>query len=357
MTGLKDNGTFLGIDLGTNTTVVVGSIGRAINSGLDFTIPTVVGEVPKDTVLGVFDLGVKHLVGDDAVRDTDYLIIRHPLRDGVIQDAEAVGIFFKEIQRRIQRENPENPVYAVIGIPARTTEAERSAVSKSCRGVFEKFILVPEPFLAALGYRDDSKLKSGDYHDPVRNSLIVDIGAGTTDLCLIQGKFPTDKDTYSIPVAGDWIDEKALDHLKSVYPQFDLTVDDIRKIKEANSTVERGAKSTVEVVIKGKRRPIEVGTALSDPIHELLTKIFEAVVELIESSPSRLSETLVKNIFLTGGGSQIRYIDKALQDLLDKQGFDAPVCRSVGKDYFRLVATGAWKFSRTATPDFWQSNI
>ncbi len=357
MTEIKDQGTFLGIDLGTNTTVVVGSVGRDPSIVLDFSLPTLVGEVTKDTVLGVFDDGTKFLIGADAARESDYLDIRHPLRDGVIHDVEAVGIFFKEIQKRVMKENPENAVYAVIGIPARTSEEDRNALANACRGIFDRFILAPEPFLAALGYRDDGRLKSADYHDPVRNSLVIDIGAGTTDICVVQGKFPTDKDTFSLPVAGDWIDEQVLAALKGLYSQFDLTVDQIRKIKEENAAVDRNAIGSVEVVIKGKKRVIEVAAPLSGAVQELLGKIFDAVVTLIENSPSRMSEVLVKNIFLTGGGSQIRSLDKALQDRLNKYGFEAPVCRSVGKDYLKMVASGAWKLSRTASRDFWQSNI
>lgn len=357
MTEIKDQGTFLGIDLGTNTTVVVGSVGRDPSIVLDFSLPTLVGEVTKDTVLGVFDDGTKILIGADAARESDYLNIRRPLRDGVIHDVEAVGIFFKEIQKRVMKENPENAVYAVIGIPARTSEEDRNALANACRGIFDRFILAPEPFLAALGHREDDKLKSPDYHDPVRNSLIIDIGAGTTDICVVQGKFPTDKDTFSLPVAGDWIDEQVLSALKGVYAQFDLTVDDIRKIKEENAAVDRSAIGPVEVVIKGKKRVIDVAAPLSGAVQQLLGKIFDSVVHLIENSPSRMSEVLVKNIFLTGGGSQVRSLDKALQDKLTKYGFEAPVCRSVGKEYLKMVASGAWKLSRTASRDFWQSNI
>ena len=47
--------------------------------------------------------------------------------------------------------------------------------------------------------------------DPVKNSLFIDIGAGTTDYCIIQGYFPTPEDQLSMPVAGDDVD----DHLEN----------------------------------------------------------------------------------------------------------------------------------------------
>lgn len=357
MTKLNSEETYVGIDLGTNTTFLKGSVDRSGDEMFEFSVPTVVGEIPTDSVLGVFGSDRAPLIGEDAIRDADYLDIRRPLAEGVISDIEATGIFFNAIRSRISKVSPERPVYAVIGIPAATTERDRLALGDACRGVFEGFILAPEPFLAALGFRDDSLLKSDGYHDPVRNSLIIDIGAGTTDLCVIQGRYPTDKDKYSFPVAGDWIDEQILNRLLSTYPTFDLSIDDIREIKEEHAAVQKKMTAMPEVMIKGKKKVIDVTEALTDSISKLLDEVFEATVRMIESSPSRMSGVLVKNIILTGGGSQIRYFDKALQDRLTKYGFEAPECKSVGSDYWRLVGSGAYKLAVSAQREQWMSNF
>lgn len=357
MTKLNNDSTYVGIDLGTNTTFMTGSIGKKPDEMFEFTIPTIVGEIPDDSVLGVFDSNRGPLIGEEAVRESDYLNIRRPLYEGVISDIEATGIFFKAIHAKVSRLSPERPVYAVIGIPATTTEKDRLAFADACRGVFEGFILVPEPFLAALGYRDDSRLKADGYHDPVRNSLIVDIGAGTTDLCVIQGRYPTDKDTLSFPIAGDWIDEQLMLRLKAQYPTFDLSIDDIRRIKEEHAAFQKKMVATSEVIIKGKKRVIDVSEALTDSISKLLDHVFESVVRMIESTPSRMSAVLVKNIILTGGGSQISHLDRALQDRLTKYGIESPECRAVGGDYWRLVGTGAYKFAVSAPREQWMSNF
>ena len=47
--------------------------------------------------------------------------------------------------------------------------------------------------------RNEEKLNDPDYKDPVSNSLFVDIGAGTTDFCIVQGYFPKQEDLLSIP--------------------------------------------------------------------------------------------------------------------------------------------------------------
>lgn len=357
MAKLNNDAIYAGIDLGTNTTFLTGSEGGNPDETFEFSIPTIVGEIPSDSILGVFDSDREPLIGEDAVRESDYLDIRRPLAEGVISDIEATGIFFSAIHSRINEVHPDRPVYAVIGIPAGTTERDRLALGDACRGIFEGFLLAPEPFLAALGFRDDSRLKRADYHDPVRNSLIIDIGAGTTDLCVIQGRYPSDKDKYSFPVAGDWIDEQIQNRLTSQYPALDLSIDDIRKIKEEYAAVQRKLSASPEIMIKGKRKVIDVSEALTEPISELLDKVFEATIRMVESSPSRMSEVLVKNIILTGGGSQIRFLDKALQDRLAKYGLESPECRSVGSDYWRLVGAGAYKLAISGPREQWMSNF
>lgn len=357
MNKLQEEGTYVGIDLGTNNTFLLGSLGLKGPATFELSVPTIVGEIPADTVLGVFDQTNEPFVGDDAIRESDYLEIRRPLRDGVISDIGATAIFFRWLRSRVLEESPEKPVYAVVGIPATTSEKDRLALGEACRGIFENYILVPEPFLAALGYRDDSKLKAGGYHDPVRNSLVIDIGAGTTDLCVVQGRFPTEKDTSSFPMAGDWIDEQVGGYLKAHYPAFDLAIDVIRRMKEQHAAVQKKMSASSDVVIKGKKKTIDISEPLSEALSALLDKVTEEAIRAIESSPSRMSEVLVKNILITGGGSQIRNFDKALQDRLLKSGFEAPECRSVGSDYWRLVGAGAHKLALAASRDQWQANL
>ena len=75
---------------------------------------------------------------------------------------------------------------------ARSAASFKSALAKAdlkeaALLAFDGILLIPEPFLAALGMRDEGKLNDPDYKDPVSNSLFIDIGAGTTDFCIVQG--------------------------------------------------------------------------------------------------------------------------------------------------------------------------
>jgi rod shape-determining protein MreB len=64
--------------------------------------------------------------------------------------------------------------------------------------------------------------------------------------------------------------------------------------------------------------------------------------------------TLLQNIIITGGGSQIRGIDTLVQKKLADDGFESPKVRIAGQDYQRYVAMGALKAARAARENQWQ---
>ena len=102
--------------------------------------------------------------------------------------------------------------------------------------------------------RDEGKLGDPDYKDPVNNSLFVDIGAGTTDFCIVQGYFPKPEDLLSIPFAGNEVDVILDKAIREAYPEVDVPLSMVRKFKETYSyvgEVETGAR--VKVPVEGNR--------------------------------------------------------------------------------------------------------
>ena len=61
-------------------------------------------------------------------------------------------------------------------VPANADASARESIRDAVAGLFDRVILIPEPFLAALGCRDEARLSDPGYIDPVRNSLFIDIG-------------------------------------------------------------------------------------------------------------------------------------------------------------------------------------
>lgn len=344
----------VGLDLGTNTSCLLASPAGSNDFALSKVYPTVVGYVREGIVNGILPGDANVLFGDEAIQNRIHLDLVWPLHDGIVENLTAVRDYLRWL-RNTADPNNEHEIRAVIGMPANSTEQARETVRKAVTGVFERVLMIPEPFLAALGFRDDSRLGQRDYVDPVTNSLFVDIGAGTTDLCLVQGYFPGPDDQISVAFAGDAIDEKIRQGLQKIYPDMKLSNVQIREMKEKHSYVGPSRRPIDErVIVQGKGHTIEVADIVGDACNALLDRIYEHVKALIERASPDSVRDLLKNILITGGGSQIRGIDTVLHERLVADGYEEPRVRTVGKDYKRFVGIGATKAARAARDNQWQ---
>lgn len=350
----------VGLDWGTNTSCLVAAPQGEIETKISFKeqIPTIVGYA-ADTVLdGVLPGNAKILFGREALKNKLYLDLVRPLRGGVIDDVEAARDFAQHLCSRLNAGDKE--VRAVIGMPASSDLRAREDARTAVQGVFHKVLFIPEPFLAALGYRDESRLGDSKYQDPVMNSLYIDIGAGSTDVCLIQGHYPTFEDQLSQPFAGDAVDQLILEGILAAYPDSGLTLAKIREIKESHSyvlTTDSSAPAVATVTIGGKVRRLDVTEQVGRACETLLTKAFEMARELIAKADQDSVAELLQNVIVTGGGSLINGFGVALQTKLLEEGFDNPRVRVLGENYKDYVALGALKAARQAKDRQWQTLI
>ncbi|MGA2692611.1 MAG: rod shape-determining protein [Opitutaceae bacterium] len=344
----------IGLDLGTNKScVLAGPLGSG-DITVSKVVPSVVGYVKDGIVDGIITGNAKILFGEEALRQMLHVEMATPLAEGVIARPDAARDFMLHI-RHLADPTGRAEIRAVVGVPANAGEQARESIRRAAAGIFSHILLVPEPFLAALGYRDDSRVKQPGYVDPVVNSLFIDIGGGTSDLCLVQGYFPTREDQISIPFAGDAIDALIYEVLDRTYPNNGLSLTTVREIKEAHAYVGPSRKPLeVKVVIGGKSRTLELGEAIGNACNALVDRIYPALTALIESASSDSVVTLLQNIIVTGGGSQIRGIDAVLQKRLSDDGYESPKVRLAGQDFQRYVAIGALKAARAARENQWQ---
>jgi len=352
--GQKQAGLLLGLDLGTNKSCVLAGAPGSTDITVSKVIPSVVGYVKDGIVDGIITGNAKILFGEDALRQMLHVELATPLAEGVIAHPEAARDFMLHV-RQLADPSGRAEIRAVVGVPANAGEQAREAIRRAASGVFSHILLIPEPFLAALGFRDDARVKQPGYVDPVVNSLFIDIGGGTSDLCLVQGYFPTRDDQVSIPFAGDAIDELIFNGLNRTYPNNGLSMITVREIKEAHAYVGPSRKPMeVKVVIGGKSRTLELGDAIGGACNTLIDRIYPALTTLIASASSDSVVTLLQNIIITGGGSQIRGIDTVLQKKLTDEGYESPKVRLAGQDFQRYVAIGALKAARAARENQWQ---
>jgi len=344
----------IGLDLGTNKSCVLAGPAGSTDITVSKVVPSVVGYVKDGIVDGIITGNARILYGAEALDQMLHVDLVAPLDEGVISRPEAARDFMQHI-RQLADPSGRAEIRAVVGVPANAGELARENIRRSVQGIFSRILLIPEPFLAALGYRDDSRVKQPGYVDPVVNSLFIDIGGGTSDLCLVQGYFPTRDDQISIPFAGDAVDELLFDELNRTYPNNGLSRITVREVKEANSYVGPSRKPLdIKVVIGGKSRTLELGDAVGNACNALIDKIYPALTTLIQSASSDSVVTLLQNIIVTGGGSQIKGIDTVLQKRLTDDGYESPKVRLAGQDFQRYVAMGALKAARAARENQWQ---
>lgn len=184
---------YVGIDLGTSRTSVATSTGKRRST------ITCVG-YPKD-IISRKRLNRPWLLGDDALENRLALNMIWPLADGVVCEdekaLEATGLILRHIiSQSIPEKKDEDQIFAAIGVPAQARFNNKRAIIDITRDFIDKILIVSEPF--AVAYSIDS----------FDETLIVDIGGGTTDLCRMHGSIPEEEDQLTLNIAGNFLDKE-----------------------------------------------------------------------------------------------------------------------------------------------------
>lgn len=348
--------TLVGLDWGTNTSCLMASPMAATETTVSEQIPTVIGTAADNVLEGVLPNNARTLYGREAQKYRTHLTMHHPLRNGVIADQAMARMFAQYLRTRLPVDAGE--IRAVIGMPASSDLVARENARSAVQGLFSKVLFVPEPFLAAMGYRDETRLSDPDYQDPVLNSLYIDIGAGSTDVCLVQGHYPTVEDQMSVPFAGDAVDQIIHDAIMAAYPDCGLTLNRVKEIKEKHSFAMsdgNAAPVIATIIVGGKPRKIDITAQVAAGCDALLQKAFDMTCQLIARSNPDLVTELLQNVIVTGGGSLIKGFGVALQTKLLEEGFENPRVRTLGDNYKNYVALGALKAARQAKDRQWQN--
>ena len=280
---------YVGIDLGTFQSTIASSAG-AMHS-----VETVVGR-PKDPVARNF-LKRDVLFGADALKNKLACNLYRPMAAGVAQDDEANLAAAKAfVSHLIETVDPEefDEVFGVICSPSHVSFTDKSNLVATLRGQVNAIMVVTEPFATAFAIGE------------IGGSIVVDIGAGTTDIARIHGTFPTDEDQVTIQEAGDWLDLELKDLIAKKFTGAQITKDMVRKWKEESSYV-GGDVRTVEVSLSvdGKSQTVDIGDLIQEACELLIPKVGNAIKRIVAEADPEYQPVLRNNIILSGGGSLI----------------------------------------------------
>lgn len=298
----------LGIDLGTSRSSCATSIGTTETS------MTVVG-YPKDIISQKRFKNRPYLLGEEAIQNRLALDMIWPLEDGIlnIQNPRAIEsariILETLIKNAIPNISKEDTVKLAIGVPAKCSIENKKDVLKLCEGLANKVLIVSEPFCIAYMLNRLDEV------------LVIDVGAGTADCCLIQGRLPTEEDQISLITAGNFLDRQIHEAVLGKYPHVQLTAKIVKDIKEKYGYVSNTSDTVkVKLTEKGVPNEYDITELLRQCCLKMTEPIGKAIQALVGNFDPEFQHKLRDNIIVAGGGSRLKGIDKALEKSLENYG-------------------------------------
>ncbi|MDR0738976.1 MAG: rod shape-determining protein [Oscillospiraceae bacterium] len=289
----------LAIDLGTShTRIFIPNKGVVVNE------PSVVAVDPL--MKNIYAIGSEafEMLG----RTSKDIQVVYPLLGGMIRDycmIEGMVKFFLKRAKKAWLIMPK----ALICIPGEITDVQKIAVINAIQSAgIRKVRIIEAPIAAAVG--------SGIEISNPRGLLVVNVGAGTTDIAImsLNGLVAS----TSLRIAGDDMDEAITRYVKCKHNLIiGKRTAEILKIKIGS--VFPQVKRLVHTV-KGKdtinRLPKSV-EVFSDEVFGVLSKVVEkildSIVEMLEIvSPELVADILSDGVTLSGGCARLAGLDKAI---------------------------------------------
>ena len=321
----------IGIDLGTaNTLLYVQKRGIVISE------PTVV-VIEKNMRYSV------KCIGEDARsyigRSSSEFDVVKPLSEGMIRDFDLTKQLLKFFVKKAIGASYLVKPKLVICVPHKISRLEKQALRQAAlyAGAREKTLkLVDKPFAAALG--------SGlPVFDP-KGSMIVDIGAGTTDVAVVSlGGIVVSR---TINVGGDKMNEAIASYVKREFDLFisEKTSEEIKKDMGAALPMRQERKALIRGQNMIKKQPLTAEIS-SFKVYEALQPVCQAILGAVQfvlqrTPPELVGDILRGGIHLTGGGALLFGIEQYIASELY-----IPV--SIAKDPVNCTVLGVGKLAES----------
>jgi rod shape-determining protein MreB and related proteins len=299
----------VGIDLGTSRSSISASNGErhVIDSYVGWPLDMVARKLIQKPLL----------VGREALDSRSMLDLRRPMERGLIKDGskkdeEAVQEILRHLITQTglkQKNKTRSKVRAVVGVPAEAFRNSKQRLRSAMEGVADSVMLVSEPFAVAYGL------------EALLHALIIDIGAGTADFCVMQGRYPTEEDQRTLPNAGDSIDEQLLKLVREHHPEAQTSIHMIREWKEKWSFVGEAKQPVlVSVPVKGRATELDITAEMRAACETILAPVCETMLDLLTRVEPEYQSKVRNNVILAGGTSLIDGLSQAIETALAELG-------------------------------------
>jgi len=300
---------YVGIDLGTSRSSISTSDGQRhmVESYVGWPVDMVARKVLKAPVL----------VGRDALEKRAMLDLYRPLERGLLKEGSEKGqqAVRELLSYLMQQANVDGiratgrKVRAVVGVPAEALRVNRDHLRAAMQGFVDSLMIVSEPFAVAYGL------------EALLHAMVVDVGAGTTDLCVMNGRYPTEDDQRTLPNAGDWVDEQLAGLLAERHPEIKVSIHTVREWKEKYSFIGEPRKPIkITVPVGGKPTKIDITRELRAACEALVPPVAETMLDLVAGVEAEFQERVRHNIILAGGSSVIPGFGEQLKTAMADYG-------------------------------------
>ncbi|MEE8142743.1 MAG: MamK family actin-like protein [Planctomycetota bacterium] len=328
---------YVGIDMGTSRTSITSS------NGVRETVWSYVG-YPEDHVSKKLFNGREIILGQEAMENRMSLNLHRPLERGVIKDDDRSRKAVKDLLEHVMSlaQIPTgSTIYAVIGAPAEASVENKTAILGAASNFVDSVVVCSEPFAVAYGL------------DFLKDTLVIDIGAGTVDLCRVHGTMPKAEDQQTHHIAGDSIDECLARLLQKKHPGVQFSINMVREIKEKHSSVSKNMDTVrVQLPVSGKPQEFEITELVHEACYTIVPATVGALQDLIASYDPEFQAKMRNHILLGGGGSQIVGLARAIEDALREYG--GGHVRTVEEPQY-AGSNGALKIALDMPEKYWKS--
>ena len=313
-------GRDIGIDLGT-ATVAVSVRGKGIVSRE----PSVVAMDKNTGRLLKIGAAAQRMLG----RTPGNIVAIHPLSGGVISDFDMTERMIRELLRKVTSFSLLKP-RVIVSVPSGITEVEeRAVIDAGIRAGARKVYLMESPVAAALGAGMDISKAEGN--------MIVDVGAGTTDIAVVSLSGVVQSE--SIKTAGDAFDEAIIKYIRKKHSLLigKNTAEELKK--SIGCVFPKPEEMNLEVkgrcLMTGLPRMVSISsTELIEAFDEVSEQILEAIHRVLENTPPELVADISENgIVVTGGGALIWGFDRLIESstsIRTRTADDSDMCVAYG---------------------------
>lgn len=296
-------GKNIGIDLGTSSiTAFVQGKGIVLSEATAISYDSYNNEI----------IAIGNSAMDMLEKAPESIVPVKPIKSGVISDFSATVQILTAVMEKVCSNQIFRP-NVIVNAPSCVTSPDRKAIIEACcAGGAGKVSVISEPVLSALGI--------GLSIEHPHGVMVIDLGAGTTDIAVIT--MGTVAYSVSLKTAGDDMDKSICQYVRR---EKDIIIGHgtAKKIKHTVGCAYRRSEE-IEMTASGKDHLTgmpKIFSISSNEVYEALKDhidaIFKGVLDVMEQTPPELySDICSEGIMLTGGLSKLAGLDKVLSEKL-----------------------------------------